>query len=91
MKLGLIKAELLEDPSYLRGEGLGPAQEDVPLLVPEVANAFDHAPGGVVRLDGGGEQPNTLHLTADDRVVTVRHGLVQLVAKPRAVNSGGPR
>src|SRR5258707_12579933 len=32
MKLGLIKAELLEDPPYLRGEALGPAQEDVPLI-----------------------------------------------------------
>src|SRR6201982_1776903 len=32
MKLGLIKAELLEDPSYLRSERLGPAQEDVPLI-----------------------------------------------------------
>src|SRR5258706_14271172 len=32
MKLGLIKAELLEDPPYLRGEGLRPAQENVPLI-----------------------------------------------------------
>src|SRR5271156_5967052 len=32
MKLGHIKAELLEDPLYLRGEGLGPAEEDVPLI-----------------------------------------------------------
>src|SRR5258707_6010420 len=32
MKLGLIKAELPEDPPYLRGEGLRPAQEDVPLI-----------------------------------------------------------
>src|ERR1700722_6616462 len=32
MKLGLIKAERLEDPPYLRGEGPGPAQEDVPLI-----------------------------------------------------------
>src|SRR6516225_1478304 len=30
MKLGLIKAELLENPPYLRSEGLGPAQKDVP-------------------------------------------------------------
>src|SRR4029077_11142647 len=32
MKLGHIKAELLEDRLYLHGEGLGPAQEDVPLI-----------------------------------------------------------
>src|SRR6202008_2927225 len=32
MEPGLIKAELLEDPPYLRGEGLGPAHEDVPLI-----------------------------------------------------------
>src|SRR5271168_4603017 len=32
MKLGLIKAEFLQDPPYVRGEQLGPAQEDVPVI-----------------------------------------------------------
>src|SRR5262249_55917084 len=32
MKLGLIKAELLEDPPYFRGEELGSAQEDMSLI-----------------------------------------------------------
>src|SRR3984893_12859888 len=63
MKLGLIKAELREDPPYLRGEGLGPAQEDVPLI--EVGDQrMDHrlvespgeaGPGFASARPGGGQ------------------------------------